>query len=203
MIKDHPYIYFSPTPNSPQKEAGPSFGPRQDHHDLSNDPDYQEMLEKIDKSQYYQRDYYGPRSQVPRSRKGEINPEAEKAAQELRANIDNLVKDPRWETSSEYRDEVKKYFKGHFSDKDEYYRNTGTVRSGAGEIKVPTAQTKQMTPVPIQEPPPPPPGAIDVRTGQFYPGVPGGIINPNTGQFMPDVGGGYIDPSTGKFIPKQ
>jgi len=52
-------------------------------------------------------------------------------------------------------------------------------------------------------PPPTPPGAIDVRTGQFYPGVPGGIINPNTGQFLPDVGGGYIDPSTGRFIPKQ
>jgi hypothetical protein len=52
-------------------------------------------------------------------------------------------------------------------------------------------------------PPPTNPGAIDVRTGQFYPGVAGGIINPNTGQFMPDVGGGYIDPSTGTFMPKQ
>lgn len=52
-------------------------------------------------------------------------------------------------------------------------------------------------------PPPTSSGAIDVRTGQFYPGVPGGIINPNTGQFLPDVGGGYIDPSTGTFIPKR
>jgi hypothetical protein len=50
---------------------------------------------------------------------------------------------------------------------------------------------------------PPPSGAIDVGTGQFYPGVPGGIINPNTGQFLPDVGRGYIDPSTGRFIPKR
>jgi hypothetical protein len=52
-------------------------------------------------------------------------------------------------------------------------------------------------------PPPAPSGAIDVGTGQFYPGVPGGIINPNTGQFLPDVGGGYIDPTTGRFIPKR
>ena len=47
------------------------------------------------------------------------------------------------------------------------------------------------------------PGAIDTRTGEFYPAVPGGIINPRTGQFMPDVGGGYIDPRTGRFIPKN
>ncbi len=48
-----------------------------------------------------------------------------------------------------------------------------------------------------------PSGAIDVRTGKFYPGVPGGVIDPKTGQFMPDVGGGSIDPNTGRFIPKQ
>lgn len=47
------------------------------------------------------------------------------------------------------------------------------------------------------------PGAIDIRTGEFYPGVPGGIINPRTGEFMPEVGGGYIDPKTGRFIPKH
>ena len=45
-------------------------------------------------------------------------------------------------------------------------------------------------------------GAIDVQTGQFYPGVGGGIINPQTGQFYPDVGGGYINPQTGQFMPK-
>jgi hypothetical protein len=47
------------------------------------------------------------------------------------------------------------------------------------------------------------PGAIDVRTGEFYPGVAGGIINPRTGEFMPDVGGGFIDPKSGRFIPKN
>jgi hypothetical protein len=46
-------------------------------------------------------------------------------------------------------------------------------------------------------------GAIDTRTGEFYPGVRDGIINPRTGEFMPDAGGGYIDPKTGRFIPKQ
>lgn len=37
-------------------------------------------------------------------------------------------------------------------------------------------------------------GAINPKTGEFYPGVQGGIINPRTREFMPDVGGGYIDP---------
>jgi hypothetical protein len=49
----------------------------------------------------------------------------------------------------------------------------------------------------------PPAGAIDVRTGQFMPGVAGGIVNPRNGQFYPDVGAGYINPQTGQFMPKQ
>ena len=49
----------------------------------------------------------------------------------------------------------------------------------------------------------PPPSAIDVRTGQFYPGVAGGVINPTNGQFYPDVGAGYINPTSGQFMPKQ
>lgn len=46
-------------------------------------------------------------------------------------------------------------------------------------------------------------GAINTRTGEYYPGAAGGIINPKTGQFYPDVGGGYINPKTGEFMPKQ
>ncbi|MBX9914096.1 MAG: DUF4124 domain-containing protein [Pseudomonadaceae bacterium] len=46
-------------------------------------------------------------------------------------------------------------------------------------------------------------GVIDVKTGQFMPGVAGGIIDPRTGKFYPDVGAGYIDNETGRFIPKQ
>jgi len=48
-----------------------------------------------------------------------------------------------------------------------------------------------------------PRGAVDVTTGQYYPGAAGGIINPRSGEFYPDVGGGYINPSTGQFMPKQ
>jgi len=51
-------------------------------------------------------------------------------------------------------------------------------------------------------PPSIPSGAINVRTGDYYPGVAGGVINPKTGDFYPDVGGGYINPSTGEFMPK-
>lgn len=45
-------------------------------------------------------------------------------------------------------------------------------------------------------------GAIDVKSGQFYPGAAGGIINPKTGDFYPESGGGYINPKTGEFMPK-
>lgn len=31
-------------------------------------------------------------------------------------------------------------------------------------------------------------GAINPRTGEFYPGVAGGAINPRTGEFYPSVG---------------
>lgn len=48
-----------------------------------------------------------------------------------------------------------------------------------------------------------PRSAINVQTGEVYPGVAGGVINPRNGQFYPDVGGGYIDTTTGKFIPRQ
>ncbi len=47
-----------------------------------------------------------------------------------------------------------------------------------------------------------PKGAINIRTGEYYPPGAGGIIEPKTGTFLPDVGAGYVDPRTGKFIPK-
>lgn len=55
----------------------------------------------------------------------------------------------------------------------------------------------------MASPPPPPAGAIDVRTGEYYPAAAGGVINPRNGQFYPDVGAGYIDPRTGAFMPKH
>jgi hypothetical protein len=158
------------------------------------------MLKKIDKSQYYQRDYYKPRSGVPHARKGEINPAAEKAAQELKDNIDKLVRDPRWETSSEYRDEVKKYFKGHFSEKDEYYSRTGTVNREAGEIKVPRSETKPKWYGPD--------GYIELKDGNLY--TPKGIYYASSknkwsgpGGYITLSGGNLFAPGGGIYYPSN
>lgn len=45
-------------------------------------------------------------------------------------------------------------------------------------------------------------GAIDPRTGAYYPNVGPGVINPSNGNFYPDIGPGYIDPQNGAFMPK-
>jgi hypothetical protein len=45
-------------------------------------------------------------------------------------------------------------------------------------------------------------GAINVRTGEYYPPAAGGIINPKTGTFYPGVGGGYFNPKAGEFMLK-
>jgi hypothetical protein len=50
-------------------------------------------------------------------------------------------------------------------------------------------------------PPPVPQGAIDVRSGQYYPPAAGGITNPQSGQFYPSVAGGYVNPQNGQFMP--
>ena len=203
LSRDDLYHYLKASPDSPRKETTHSLSPSRGHHDLSNDRDYQEMLKKIGKSQYYQRDYYKPRSGVPHARKGEINPAAEKATQELKGNIDQLVRDPRWETSSEYRDEVKKYFKGHFNEKDEYFSRTGTVVREAGEIKVPRSETKSS-------------GSVNPKAssqeilsqnpkhGEFLPRSGAGVINPRTGEYYPPSGpNAYINLRTGDIYPKS
>jgi hypothetical protein len=46
-------------------------------------------------------------------------------------------------------------------------------------------------------------GAINPRTGEFYPGTNGGVINPQTGVVLPKVGGGYLNPQTGEVIPSK
>jgi hypothetical protein len=47
-----------------------------------------------------------------------------------------------------------------------------------------------------------PQGAVDSRTGQYYPSTGTGLINPSNGMVYPDVGAGYINPKNGQFIPK-
>jgi hypothetical protein len=83
-------------------------------------------------------------------------------------------------------------------------RDAARLRSGFDFEASPPPEPPSLPP---PSPPPPPPhqnpGAINTRTGEFYPGVAGGIINPRTGEFMPEVGGGYIKSRTGEFVPKH
>jgi hypothetical protein len=84
---------------------------------------------------------------------------------------------------------------------DMAYREAGLTREKkeqpeGSEGKV---QNTQRQPEQINEPQ----GAINTRTGEYYPPVAGGILNPRTGEVYPEVGGGYIKPSTGEFLPKH
>lgn len=47
-------------------------------------------------------------------------------------------------------------------------------------------------------------GAMDPRTGEFYPPQGEGIINPRTGEYYPPIRGeGFINPKTGEFYPRK
>ena len=44
-------------------------------------------------------------------------------------------------------------------------------------------------------------GAINPRTGEYYPPSGKGAINPRTGEYYPPIGQGYINPRTGVYYP--
>jgi hypothetical protein len=44
-------------------------------------------------------------------------------------------------------------------------------------------------------------GALNPKTGEFYPSHGEGAINPRTGEFYPPSGSGYINPRTGEYYP--
>ena len=46
-----------------------------------------------------------------------------------------------------------------------------------------------------------PSGAVNPRTGQYYPATGEGAFDPKTGQYFPPTGGGYLNPRTGEFYP--
>jgi hypothetical protein len=62
-------------------------------------------------------------------------------------------------------------------------------------------------PMPAQPAPSPNPilpgnrGALNPKTGEFYPSHGDGVINPRTGEFYPPSGSGYINPRTGDYYP--
>lgn len=176
--------------------------------DPTNDPEYQQMIKKLNKSIYYQRDIYQPGTQRVRHRAGDLIPGGPDAARNLKEELDRLVSNPEFGRDTQYRKDVKNFFDSHFYERDEFFPRTQSIMHSKGEIKG-ISGGQSSPPSPPSAPPPPSGltgvrgGAIDDQTGDFYKGVKGGVINPRTGEFMRDVGGGYIDPRTGRFIPKQ
>ncbi len=91
--------------------------------------------------------------------------------------------------------------------------NAGTTRGGElyqlsppGSLqKIPAPPVYK--PMPLQPTPSPAPilpanrGALNPKTGEFYPSHGEGVINPRTGEFYPPSGNGYINPRTGEFYP--
>jgi hypothetical protein len=172
-------------PNRPTHPVRSAFDPTQDR-------DYQEMLNTLSKSQYYQRDYYYPKSQRIMHRKGDLNPEAAKTAIDLKEKLDQLIRDPRYESSSEYKRQVKEYFKSHFQERDEYHPRGGTVMRQKGEIKTREQRTHAEPSVPIRD---------DNQVSHPAAGMkmPRDIYNPFTGHILKDRGNNhYFDPQTGQ-----
>jgi hypothetical protein len=62
-------------------------------------------------------------------------------------------------------------------------------------------------PMPAQPAPSPAPilpghrGALNPKTGEFYPSHGEGVINPRTGEYYPPSGSGYLNPRTGEYFP--
>jgi hypothetical protein len=74
----------------------------------------------------------------------------------------------------------------------------------------------QLTPLPEPQrpalPPPPAPapapsyksrGAVNPKTGEYFPPSGKGVINPKTGEYFPPSGEGYINPKTGEYYPSK
>jgi hypothetical protein len=68
----------------------------------------------------------------------------------------------------------------------------------------PALKQPQAPPVPPVQVPVLNKGAMNPRTGEFYPPQGEGIINPRTGEYYPPIRGeGYINPKTGEFYPRK
>jgi hypothetical protein len=91
--------------------------------------------------------------------------------------------------------------------------NTGTAR-GTEPYQLSPPGTPQKIPAPpVYKPMPAKPtpsptptlpanrGALNPKTGEFYPSHGEGVINPKTGEFYPPSGSGYINPRTGEYYP--
>ena len=77
--------------------------------------------------------------------------------------------------------------------------------SPPGTIQIPPPP--EYKPMPVQPTPSPNlvqpkhKGALNPKTGEFYPSVNEGVFNPKAGEYYPPTSGGYFNPRTGEFYP--
>jgi len=77
-----------------------------------------------------------------------------------------------------------------------------TPRGTLQEFPSPPQQTGKYPSVPVPAPSAPEnQGAINPRTGEYYPPSGKGAINPRTGEYYPPNGQGVINPRTGAYYP--
>jgi len=65
----------------------------------------------------------------------------------------------------------------------------------------PRAEVFKPTPLPASPSVPGYRGAVDPKSGHFYPSRGSGVFDPHTGEIYPRSGSGFINPRTGKFYP--
>jgi hypothetical protein len=91
--------------------------------------------------------------------------------------------------------------------------DAGAPRSGGPYQLSPPGTIQKIPAPPVSKPMPAQPapslnpilpgnrGALNPKTGEFYPSHGEGVINPRTGEFYPPSGSGYINPRTGEYYP--
>jgi hypothetical protein len=104
-------------------------------YDPTNDPEYQQMINKLERSIYYQRDIYQPGTQRVVRRAGELIPGGPNAAETLRQELDRLVSNPEFGRDTQYRRDVKNFFDSHFYEGDVYSPRGQSIIHSKGEIK--------------------------------------------------------------------
>jgi len=192
------------------------------------DPEYREMIKRLQKSVYYQQDIYYPGTQRIMHHAGEYNPTGAEAAEGLKRRIDDLVRNPEYSRNPDYRKRVKQIFESAFYEKDEYYSRSQSVIHRKGEIK-PISRSNDVSPtrhVPDSTSPPgmekieppytrifnpktghfmtkTPNGYFDYKTSQTWKDTGNGLFNPFTGERMNATGNGYIDPKSSQIWQKQ
>ena len=211
-------------PGRSQKEKEPQYSLPLLAYDPTNDPEYQQMIKKLNKSIYYQRDIYQPGTQRVRSRAGELIPGGPDAAQNLKEELDRLVSNPQFGRDTQYRRDVRNFFDSHFYEKDEYFSGTQSIRHSRGEIKSVSSNREKFhqisgatsmeaiksiehhrlfNPATGHFLTKQGDGYFDYKTSQTWKETGNGLFNPFTGERMNATGNGYIDTKTGQTWIKQ